>query len=249
MEINRFDMSRLRGEEHFQYMTDVERLIKETTPQVLNIEKLFPVFQDLRKKEDLALEVIRKNALTNSITEMDITRDALYKGFCMLVDAHTHSMRPIEVEAARLIKIVVDHYGNFRDKPYNEETATIYNFLQEINSRCAMQIEIIGAKEWIEDLAEINKKFEELMNRRFDDKAEQESIILREVRKEIDTAYTQIINRINAHILLMDANDSLSGFVSRMNERIVYYKNTIATRKGRANAKKNEEENEETSER
>ncbi len=244
MEIDRLDVSRLRGEEHFQYMTEVERLIKETTPKVLNIEKLFPVFEELRKKEDTALESIRKSAITDSITEMDITRDALHKGFCMVVDAHTHSMRPIEVEAARLIKIVIDHYGNLRDKPYNEETATIYNFLQEINSRCAMQIEIVGAKKWIEDLAEINKKFEELMNRRFDDNAGQENIILREVRKELERVYTQIINRINAHILLMDADESLSGFVSRMNERIAYYKSTLAARKGRAEAKKSEETNE-----
>jgi hypothetical protein len=70
------------------------------------------------------------------------------------------------------------------------------------------------------------------MNRRFDAEAGQQVINLRETRKEIDKVYTDITERINAFALVDDEND-YSDFINKLNERIVYFKNTLSIRKGR----------------
>jgi hypothetical protein len=233
MKIIKFDLRRLRNEEHFQLMRDFKQLVEQAGINTLNIDQLFAVFVVLLGKEDLAIEIIRKSGLTNPIFNADKHRDAIYHGFVLLIESCLHSPNDAKVQAAQNIRVVIDHYGDFRNKTYNEETASIYNFLQDINSRCMGDIETLNAGEWITGLAEANQAFDELMNQRFDEKAAQEYINLREVRNEIDKIYTQIIDRINASILL-NGEAVYADFVNKLNERLTYFKNTLAQRKGRA---------------
>ena len=95
----------------------------------------------------------------------------------------------------------------------------------------------LNAQEWINDLTNINREFDNLMNKRFDKNAGKEYINLRETRTKIDKAYSLIIDRINASILL-NGEAGYTDFVKKINERTDYFKNTIATRRGRAAAKK-----------
>ncbi|MDR1895615.1 MAG: DUF6261 family protein [Prevotellaceae bacterium] len=238
MEIIKFRVAHLRNEEHFQLMTEFKKLLEAIGALVLNIEQLFAVFLVLFGKEDRAVEVFRKNDLTDDISAADALRDSIYKGFTLLVETHQYSPAPEKVEAAGNIRTVIDHYGDFRNKSYNEETASINNFVQDINARCADDINTLNAAEWIANLSASNQTFENLMTQRFDQEAGQEYINLRETRKEIDKVYNQIIDYINASIIV-NGEAAYVDFVNKLNERISYYKNTLAQRKGRA-AKKNE---------
>lgn len=185
----------------------------------------------------MSLEVIRKSGLTDPIADADAQRDSIYRGLVLLLETYVHSTNVSKVQAANNIRVVIDHYGDFRSKSYNEETATIYNFLQDINSRCAADITTLNAQDWITDLQNTNQTFDNLMNQRFDENAGQEYINLRETRKAIDKVYTQMIDRVNASILLNGEAD-FADFVNKLNQRIDYFKNTITQRKGRAVAKK-----------
>ncbi|MDR2626883.1 MAG: DUF6261 family protein, partial [Dysgonamonadaceae bacterium] len=99
--------------------------------------------------------------------------------------------------------------------------------------RCAADIAVLNAQEWIDDLAAANQAFDDLMNQRFDAAAGRETINLYNTRKEIDLVYTAITERINASILLNGEAD-YADFVNKLNERIAYYKHTVSVRKGRA---------------
>jgi hypothetical protein len=214
-------------------MTDTNGLIELAGADVLNIAHLYPSFLFLYNKEDQALEIIRKSALTDPIAEADLVRDTPYRGLVLLTEAYEHSSDETKVQAAKNIRVVIDHYGDFRTKSYNEETATIYNFLQDISIRCAADIAVLNAQPWIDDLAAANQAFDDLMNQRFDVAAAQEIINLRETRKEIDRVYAAITERIDASILLNGEAD-YADFVNKLNERIAYFKHTVSQRKGRA---------------
>jgi hypothetical protein len=128
--------------------------------------------------------------------------------------------------------VVIDHYGDLRSKSYNEETASVHNFLQDVNSRCAADVALLGIQEWIDELSVANRAFHDLMSQRFD-AAAQEITNLREVRKAIDRVYGAIVDRINASILLY-GEEPYAEFVKKLNERIAYFKTTVAIRRGRA---------------
>jgi hypothetical protein len=240
MKISKIDLSKLRNEEHFQLMTDVSRLIEIAGAETLEIPLLFPVFKGLLSKEDIALEIIRKNRLSESIADADAKRGSVYRGFVLLIKTYNHSSIAAKVRAAQNIQVIIEHYGDFRKKSYNEETASINNFLQDINDRCVADIAVLDAQDWITDLADANQTFDNLMNQRFDENAGREIVNMNKVRKEIITVYEQIVEHINASMLL-NGETVYADFVKKLNERIAYFKNTLAIRKGRAAKKKSAE--------
>jgi hypothetical protein len=150
----------------------------------------------------------------------------------LTVEAFNYHPDSAKVQASENIQVIIEHYGDLRNKPYNEETASIHNFLQDVNTRCAADITLLGIQEWIDELSTANQAFYGLMSQRFD-AAAQEITNLREVRKAIDRVYGAMVNRINASILLY-GEDPYAEFVKKLNERIAYFKTTVAIRRGRA---------------
>ncbi|MDR1155480.1 MAG: DUF6261 family protein [Bacteroidales bacterium] len=241
MQINKLNLIRLRNEELFQFFVDFKRLVEESGAGALNIEELFAVFTGLFGKLDTALDYIRKDRHTEKLADTDFIRDSIYYGFVQLARAYLRSMRDNKVQAAKNILIVVNAFGDFRAKPYNEETAAIGNFLDDIHARCAADVELLGASEWVDDLEAVNREFSDLMNIRFDEKAQQEYINLRETRREAEKVYANAVDRIHASITL-NGEGTYTSFVNKLNERVAYNKNVIAQRKGRAKAKKEKED-------
>jgi hypothetical protein len=150
----------------------------------------------------------------------------------LTVEAFSYHPNVAKVQAAENIRMVIDHYGDLRSKSYNEETASIHNLLEDVNSRYAANVALLGIEEWIDELSVANRAFHDLMSQRFDTAA-QEITNLREVRKAIDRVYGAIVDRINASILLY-GEEPYAEFVKKLNERIAYFKTTVAIRRGRA---------------
>ncbi len=240
MKIVNIELIRLHNEELFQLMADFKGLAEENGVSTLNIEQLFAVFVTLFERVDIAVAAIRKNAHTKAISNVDSLRDDLAYGFTMLVKAYLYRVDEAMIAAAERLLIIINTYGDFRRKPYNEETAIIYNFLQDIEARCAADVALLGAQGWIDDLRKYNREFEQLMSVRFDDKAAEEYINMREARREIEANYKEIIERIDA-LMIVNGEAPYAEFIKKWNIRVEYYKTTLAQRAGRNKAAKEKE--------
>lgn len=245
--IIRIDFPRLRNEEHFQFGTDMITLFNQNfiqrSVEAATLYSKYDEYTQLLEKEDMLIERIKKNMLTDPIGDADRLRDNTASGVSHIANAYAFNANPEKVEAARKIKIIIKHYGNLREKSYNEETASIYNFIQDVRNTCADEMELIGLTPWIEEFEEQNRAFEELMNQRFNEQANQDDSDLRELRKQVDKVFAELRDFIEA-INLMSGGVTYTDLINQMNQRIEYYKNTLATRKGRADAKKDKEEGE-----
>jgi hypothetical protein len=238
MKCKRFRIENLRHEEWFQFYTEFKTLVGQYTPSGLNIDVLFALFVTLYVRADEALEIIRKSVMTEQLAEADHVRDVTFRGFADAVKSGLSHFDPIRREAARQLKIVFDHYGNLARKLYDEETASIYNFLQEINGVHAAHIATLGLGEWVSRLEADNKAFDALQQTRYAEGAGKPDLRMIEIRRETDRTYRDMLDRIDASILL-NGEAPYAPFVNAHNIRVEHYADILAQRKGR-NAKRKE---------
>ena len=242
MKCNRFVVEKLRNEEWFQFYTEFKSLVEYYGADALNIDALFSAFVVLYADADEALEIIRKSAITMQLAESDTTRDGTLSGFNGAVKSALKHFDPLKCEAAKRVQIVIDTYGNMARKSYDDQTASIYNFLQEMNGKYAADISMLGLGDWVAQLDAENKAFDTLMQSRYAENSEKTNLRLQSIRLETDRNYRDTLDRIDAMILLNGNVPPLSTFVNELNTRTLRYENILAQRQGRAAAKKDKSE-------
>ncbi|MDR2906930.1 MAG: DUF6261 family protein [Bacteroidales bacterium] len=241
MKIKSIRLTNLHNEEHFQFLTDVKNLLEKASEAVKTaLGDSIAQLGSVHEREDASLEQMRKNEHTLTLADLDAKRDSVYRGLALLVEAYSHSLMPDEVEAATRIQAVLDHYGNFTQASYLKETATIYNLVQDLSSRCQSEIETIYAVRFLSNLNASNREFQDLMDKRHDDNAANQVENLRDLRLEADALYRKIVSIIDASIII-SGETNFADFVNKLNERVAYYNNMLAVRKGIAAAKKEKE--------
>jgi hypothetical protein len=112
----------------------------------------------------------------------------------------------------------------------NAETAGIQNLLQELKSeKYAADAKLVGIDTWAAELEVANNAFDAVNQERYDESAERSVLVLREVRQKIDTAYREMVARIEALFLLEETPES-KDFITRLNVVIDRYKSLISHR-------------------
>ena len=236
MKIEKVKSEKLRNEEHFQFQSEFNDLVIRFTPGTLGIELAFAAYEPLYLNEKTALDVIRKSSLTSEIAVSDHKRDSTYRGFCDTVKGANNHFLPAKREAANRIQIAIDHYGNINTKTYDEQTAAINSLVEDLNKEYANDVATLGVEDWVAELQLNNNSFETLMDERYSTDAGKTQLKMKEVRVEVDTAYRNITERVDA-LVVVNGQEAYAPFVKELNERVEKYNNTLAQRKGR-NGKK-----------
>lgn len=241
MKIKYINLYLLRNGEHFQYHTDFKNLVEKYTAEKLSIKQQFEIYLKLYDHEDEVLEKIRKSAITQQITDADTTRDITFKGLTEVVVAAQKHFNTEVRECARKVQIVIDAYKDIVKLPYNEETAKIYNLVQDLQTVYATEIATMKIEDWVKELETNNKQFDALMNQRYEEQFAQTPTNAREIRSQIDLYYRTLVDIINTFSIVTPQQE-YNDFIQELNVRIEYYNNTLAQRQGRG--KKNKEEGE-----
>ena len=250
MKVIIISITRLRNNEYYRFLMEIVSLVsdaisgKESESKIndsLNV--LLDKLKELLKRLDVAVISLNKSELTEPVIAADNNRGEIYRGFVLHVMAFSHSLDEKKVEACRRIQVLIDNYGDFRRRPMNEESAIMDNFLQDLNSMHRKNIELIGASEWMDSMQKTNEAFKSIMDERHNERMAQLREEVRTLRVQTDELYRQIISLLEIGYTL--EKGIYSDIIKKVNERISYYKTTLATRQGRSDAKKeNEIENE-----
>jgi hypothetical protein len=235
MKILKMRFTNLRNEEWFQFMTEFKDLAEKSTPETLGISELFTQFLSAYADADIAAEIIRKSPETAQMQEADRKRDATFRGLANAVDAFTHHFNAGKRQAAEELTIVLDHFGNLAQKPSNEETAGIYNLLQELNGKYAPQVQLLALGDWVQELEQNNNEYETLVKQRNVELAERPKLRMSNVRSQTQDIYRKISERIEALIIVNGAN-AYASFVDELNVFIKHYNSIISQRQGRNEA-------------
>jgi hypothetical protein len=234
MKVIRIHFHLFRNEEWFQLFTEFRDLVLKYNPDALNISELWVTFLILYTDADTALEVIRKSMNTVLMHEADYVRNRTFRGFVDAVKSALNHFDPQKREAARLLMILLDHFGNLARKAPNEETAGIYNLMQELNGAYADKVRILLLEDWTRQLAADNEAYEVLVKDRNVEVAQRSKLRMKEIRSEMQDVYAKIVERIEAVITLNGETPQFMGFVNELNAFLKRYADVLAQRKGKS---------------
>jgi hypothetical protein len=227
---------------HLQLAGEAKGLIEKFDPSVLRIVPQFEKFRICVEKEEICYKVIHKSDLSEAKENADKERDTLIVGINNGVKAALHHLDPAVNEAAKRLKIVLDTYNTPRplqDLPYDAETVTVNNLLQEFDGKYSADVQITGLRPWVEELRQRNDKFDRLAKAYNEQQAEKPSFKFKDVRRETDEAYKEIVLVINA-LIIMEGEMTYAPFVNELNTLIKHYNDLLAQHRGRIKTKKTE---------
>jgi hypothetical protein len=232
----------MRNEEWFNFFTEFKTFVEQVSPKVLDIEALFATFLVLYAQADKSLEVLRKSSYTAEIVSLDGVRDGTYRGLTETVRAGLHHYSTPVREAAEKLEVIIEHYGNLSAKSYNEETAGIYNLLQDLRARTA-EATVFDLSGWLNELEANNQAFETaILARNAEEAGHVADVNMLEIRRQTDRCYLDIVERLEA-LMLIQGDAAFTGFVSLLNANIARYKSALSRRGHHRDEKTEEAEN------
>lgn len=86
----------------------------------------------LRRGIRVRYEVIRKSDITDQLTDADILRDTTSGGLAGTIRSACNHFDAATRAAAQRLSLVLDHYGNLAVLPYDDETASLMKFTNEL---------------------------------------------------------------------------------------------------------------------
>jgi hypothetical protein len=236
-------LSRLTNNEHYQYQAMFIRLVNEFGAEILMIEPLFEIYIKLFEQEDNTINKIYKSSLTETIRDTDRARDEVLHGMIKTVKLALKHFNDDVKSAAKRLKIVFDTYGDIAKMSLNQETAAISNILQELSGAYKKDVETTGIKDWVSELERKNIYIDKLITERFYEDASKTTLVMKQVRAQVDDAYHEITRHIEA-LYVINKTEVHRNFIQKLNVITEKYNNTLAQRIGRKklkNKKTNEE--------
>ena len=232
METETIRFSELWNEEAFQFITEVMRLIEQHTVVKTKIDTEYQTFIKLRREMDDLLEVIRKSYITEEIVAADTERDNTYNTFRAIVKASVSHFDETRKKAACKLRIVFEHFGDLAKEGYNQETASLYNFIQELNTKYANELTQLRMQEWVTKLDVDNKAFEALLSSRDKEISMLPKASMPELRYQIYESYKKMIAFVQASFLIT-SEAALIPFLNELNTIVTRYNNVVKRRKGK----------------
>jgi hypothetical protein len=229
--IGKLELKSLHNEEHFEFGENVIKLVNKYSPEILGIVAKYVVYLQLFAKELEALDLVRKKLITDELPDADHKRNDTFIGLSLAVKSAGNHYNYDLKTAASHVQILFDQYNTLPSKPYDDKTVAIKNLIDELNGKYLSDITNLGLADWITELVSNNNAFIELKDTCYSKDAGKTQLQMKRMRIEVDAAYREVIEHINA-LITINGESVFKEFVVEMNQLITQYNAIIAIRKG-----------------
>ena len=241
--------SKLTNEQWLEFKTEKRVLINEFGATQLGISVDFAISCSLHDKACIAIKAIRESVYTPQIEKADKIRDYDYNEFRKTVNDSRKHYDPVIRNAADTLHIVTKRYGNVAKEEYNDESATIMLFVNEVRDNFMNEVNILGLNNLLNTLEQHNDEFRVVMNKREQEyfQKTQLKMTVAEIRKAHDDCDRDMADRVNA-MNLLNPSPVITEYMEKLNLKIAHYNRIVANKEGKNKAKKNKGEAGETEE-
>jgi len=231
MYIEKLSLAHLQNEEHFAFHTHVDELLIEADPAVLKIESQYGAYKPLLVNERMALDQVDKSAFTQKLDLASTARDIPIRGFFKMVKGMLHHFNPETSDAAYRIDLINESFSDITRLSDEKQTAATVSYLDALKA-ASDDITTLGLNDWVPEIEAKNNDYVEIKKNRFHEQDSQTTLRMKTVRRDVDEAYTDTVNRINAFITI-DGDVPYAALVTKLNNRIDSFKIMVAQRRGR----------------
>lgn len=180
---------------------------------------------------DKVLVLSYKSSQSDKIKTNDRLRDVSYAMFKRSVKAFARIYTGEQLEAAKRIEqLLTDYRINPRDN-LRKETGEMTNLNDDLMGRFAPDVDVLGLSDVVKIMTEANNTVSALLVERDNANADRVEGATKAARKECESAYRELIRRVNALALL--GSDDYSAFIDSTNEQIEQYRKQVLKRRKR----------------
>jgi len=238
--INSLNFSLFPSDEFFTFAKGTLTIVETKKDQIPGLVPFFYKTSDTFVLYQSALEREKKNPYTVLVAGSDTTRDSGFWAFRTYVEAASYRLIPSWAAAATKILDVIHRHGwTAYGFGYKAETAAITNIISEIRNKCADELALIGATDWLNELEAAQQAFDAVFHQSVTAAPKGEPTIW-EVRPQLTTSLKSLFSMIS----LMNSgtpSDDLASLETSLNELILRSLSTVKAAGTRAeNAKKDD---------
>lgn len=203
VQIKSFNFSLCNTPQQFEAHSVIRDIIGSNKIGVYDFDEVYAPYTEAYKTEDEAFRHIRHYQETGELTQLNAKRVKLFIYIKQLITAELKSPIADKKAAAEHIKPIIDLYHDANKQDYIAQSATIANFLKDIQMPIYMEdITKLGIATALTELSTTNQNFIETYNYRNDIKAQNEEIeLLDRARIATDRAYHYVAQAINSIFL------------------------------------------------
>ena len=224
-------------------MTGFSELVSTYPACISGMEVVYGVFQNTLMAEDLALRVEDGSAVAKTLEHIDQLRDKTWNAIHSRVEATLLSPLEEEAQSAEVIDRIIHQYGDVCSMTYSEQSSAVIKLTNELlHTVNEVHVDTIGLPIWVIALKSQNEQFLAVYNEQKSEFAGRESGEVKAARTLIDPVYKQLVEKINASIVLEFARPEVINFVSKLNEKIKYYQTTSVGLKSGSRVEERKEE-------
>jgi hypothetical protein len=223
MKILTIHFNYLRNEAHYQFLLLVKKLF-ETYPSVANlVTALLQQLYTLLTLEGQLVDAVRASEYTKQLEEADRRLDRAVAGLSIAIEAALHYPSPDIVKAAKRLTLRMKSFrGGIERKAYEEESAAVKVLVADLQSAYAPQVSTTGLGILVTEIAAAQAAFEQIFLLRSAEHVARPQGNLKNIRKEMNALYRQIMERIDAYTVL-NGTSVTGDFVGRLNDEIAYF--------------------------
>jgi hypothetical protein len=224
MKILKIYFQYLRNEAHYQFLLLVQKLFSIYPDVAAIVSDLLPAFNEGIALEGKLVDAVKASGRTEELVKADQRVDRDLVGINSAVNAALHHFDPTVVAAAKNLALRLKSFrGGIEKKSYEEESAAVKILVKDLQTTYATEVTTVGLEGWVRDLSLSQIDFEDIFVLRNKELTNRPQERLEDVRKENDTRYHGITDRIDAYTTL-NGDATCGVFIGELNHEITYFK-------------------------
>lgn len=247
--INKFYIASLHLEEVFGFHCRVVSLADELPSEGLpegslrHLRGQVDAYRAAVTRLDDELSADTLSPLSKQVIAANKERGRAWSGLNNFARAMKASPVASVAAAAARAKAVIDKYGNPTYLPQLQESAILYNLLQELREALAAgDLDGLGIDVWLDDLEAKEKAYLKAVDQRTGEVGARRIGAVQEARRSADAAYRNLVETVN-FLALLHGSAPFADFITHLNVRVAEEREVL---KGRATRRANKEAQAET---
>ncbi|ATA88959.1 hypothetical protein CGC58_04020 [Capnocytophaga stomatis] len=212
-----------------------------------DFKRLFELIKSKKPTFDEALDQVRGSEESDKIKKADKERDNLLKSLRSATNAYKYSNNQKEKDAFATVSLLLSEYKNVENDGYEQATYRLSNLTERLqNEEYKEAVKELSLGKFVANLAEANRKFNEVFSIRSSKAIQKPSYNVKELRKELTNIYKDLADY--TFILARIRNDDFfTKALGVINNGRKYFADTIIARRNAAktNSKKDKNKPEE----